>query len=526
MTESTQGVAGADRAAGAVALSVRDLSKAFGETRALSGATIDLPAGKAHVLLGENGAGKSTLAKIVAGVHARDGGEVLLDGRPVQFPSVHDARAAGIAVVFQELSLAPDLNVLDNVFLGSETVRSPFGVLPRRAERRRYEALQASIGIAIPADAVVADLSVAEKQMVEIVKAISGAPRVLILDEPTSALTSREKSLLFETVHRLKRNGVAILYVTHHLEEVFEIGDLVSTMRDGEIVDTRPVDTNLTREALIRSLAGKALPPTRTPPARRGDEVVVTVRDLHTATGCRGVDLEIRRGEIVGIYGVMGCGREELGRALVGITPVTAGEIRFQGRPIRPRHPADALRTGIGYLPMDRKARGILPTRSIRENLTCSHLDPYTRWSLLHPGRERDAATERLRELRVRYGHADHLITTLSGGNQQKVLVGRAIKRRPALVILEDPTAGIDIGAKADLYQTIYALAAEGTSFLLLSSDLAETIQICHRLHTMYAGRLVDEIEEPTPDTESRIVAAVLGNHDPDLHKPATGEAR
>jgi ribose transport system ATP-binding protein len=492
-------------------LEARRLSKWFGATHALNHASIDLAAGEVHVLLGENGAGKSTIAKIVAGLHVPDQGELWIRGRKAVLGSVQDASRHGIAVVFQELSLAPQLTVAENLFLGSEAPSHPFALLRRRQEREKAARVLQELQIDASLDAPVGLFSVGKKQLIEIAKALLRSPGILIMDEPTSSLTEREKQFLFGIVRKLQSKGTAILYVTHHLREVFEIGSRVSTMRDGRVMQTLPVGGTLTERDLLETLTGRRADAGTQRPARSAGALLLEIRDLHTGDGCRGVDLTVHGGEIVGVYGVVGSGREGVGRAVTGVTAPARGEMRLAGQPYRPRHPAHAARHGIRYLAMDRKAQGILPQRQIRENLTLCSLAAYARFGFIRDRLERAGASARLARLGVRYRSMESAMTSLSGGNQQKVLFGRACGTRPRLLVMEDPTAGVDIGAKAELHEQIRALAADGSAVLLLSSDLKETLSLCDRVYTAYRGRLTDEIRNPSPDDEERVLERVLG---------------
>jgi ribose transport system ATP-binding protein len=497
-------------------LEVRGVSKSFGATRALRDASLTVRAGEVHVLLGENGAGKSTLGKIVAGLIRPDSGEIRIGGEIADIHDVQSARRLGIAIVMQELSLAPSLTVADNLFLGRERHAHPFSLLRRPSERTRATEILAALGVDIPLDARTADLPIAQKQVLEIAKALLQSPRLLIMDEPTSTLTAREKQTHLDMVKSLRDRGAAILYVTHHLREVFEIGTRVSLMRDGVVRVTRDVTANLTEADLLGWLTEKSAAPE---PRRRAAVTSaapsrLSIANLSVGGDCRDVSLEIKPGEIVGIYGVVGCGRESLGRAIVGILPVKTGGMTIDGRGFKPASPSHAARLGVGYLPMDRKERGILPNRSIRENLNLASLSASAAYGLLSGRREIAGTGPKLASLGVRYGSMEDPITSLSGGNQQKVLFGRAIARRPRLVVLEDPTAGIDMGAKLDMHRVIRVMADEGASFLLLSSDLSETLTFSDRVYTMYAGRIQDEIAAPEPLDEERVLAAVLGYRD------------
>jgi ABC-type sugar transport system ATPase subunit len=485
------------------------LYKSFGSTRALQGANLELAGGEVHALLGENGSGKSTFAKIMAGVHRADRGTIWRSGNPVTIDDPTSARAAGIAMVFQELSLAPDLDIVDNLFLGRErSLRIP-ALFDRRGEESACRAILDQLGLALDLCLPVRRLGIAQRQMLEIGKALSQHPKVLILDEPTASLTRREIEQLFAMTKRLRDAGTAILYVTHHLREVLEIADHVSIMRDGRIVADRAVTGDTTEEALIELLIGRA--PSLQPAASVAARGAPLLDVVGLQAGGADVSFHIDNGEIVGLYGVVGCGREQVGRALVGLHPIRAGAISFAGAPFRPVGPADALAKRVGFLSSDRKQEGILPNRSIRENLMLSNLRAVARLGRIDERAERDAAAALLVKLAVKHGSAEHVITTLSGGNQQKVLFGRALSAEPRLLVLEDPTAGIDIGAKQDLYRIIHAQAERGMSFLWMSSDLTETLTLCDRVYAMYDGRIVSEIAAPTMADEDHLLAAVLG---------------
>jgi ribose transport system ATP-binding protein len=492
------------------ALSAAGLYKAFGSTQALRGANLELEAGRIRALLGENGSGKSTLAKIISGSQAADRGTISRNGAEVAIADPASARALGIAMVFQELSLAPDLDVVDNMFLGRECVGKLPGFFDRKKEEQACRAMLDQLGLALNLRRPVRRLGMAQKQMLEIGKALSLQPEILILDEPTASLTRPEIEQLFALVKRMRDRGTAILFVTHHLREVLEIADHVSIMRDGRIVANREVTREMTETDLVELLIGKTPQLQPIASATSATMPLLDVSDLSTSNSHE-VSFHIGRGEIVGLYGVVGCGREEIGRALVGLHPVRGGTVKLSGQIYKARGPAHALAAGVGFLPSDRKQEGILPNRSIRENLMLSNLWAASRNGVIQKRRERTTAAGQLAALGVKFGSAEHAITTLSGGNQQKVLFGRALAPRPKLLVLEDPTAGIDIGAKHDLYNTIRRRRGDGMSFLWMSSDLTETLTLCDRVYAMYDGHVVGEIAAPTMADEEHLLAAVLG---------------
>jgi ribose transport system ATP-binding protein len=502
----------ASKASWETVLKASDVSKRFGATQALDRASIEMWRGTVHILLGENGAGKSTLAKVIAGIHRPDNGRILVDGKDVETADIGKAREAGIGMVFQELSLAPHLSVLDNIFLGAETRRNAFSPLRRRQEARRCREVLRLLGMDISLSLPVSALPIAQKQLVEIAKVLARESKIIIMDEPTSTLTDREKQALFRVIGTLKQQGVAILYVTHHLREVELIGDFVSTMMDGRITQSSRVTPELTEVKLIAMLTGREVREFSRQRLQKASAPLLTVANLKTRSGCNDVGLAVGRGEIVGVYGVVGCGRESLGRVLLGLESHASGEVKLDGNAYRPRHPAQARKSGISYLPMDRKERGILPNRPIRENLNLMDLKRFvSTGGLLSLGNERKRSIQILSDLLVRYNSQEKPITTLSGGNQQKVLFGRAIAGMPKLVVMEDPTAGIDIGAKSDLYRLMLRLRDRGVSFLVFSSDLLETLKICDRMYSMYAGRIVREYREPSMDHETQVLSDILG---------------
>jgi ribose transport system ATP-binding protein len=493
------------------ALAATDLYKSFGSTQALQGATLKLDAGRVRALLGENGSGKSTFAKIIAGTLSADAGTICRDGQNVIIGDPVTARQLGIAMVFQELSIVPDLDLADNVFLGRERKRW-LGLVDRKDEEAACRAVLNRIGLAHSPSTPARGLSMAQKQLLEIGKAMSNNPKVLVLDEPTASLTRLEIEQLFTLIHQLRDGGTAILYVTHHLREVLEIANDVSIMRNGRIVADRAVTKATTEEDLVELLIGKKPRPHLTGTAAGVGAPLLEVVDLPTSNG-REVSFHINHGEIVGLYGIVGCGREEIGHALIGSAKKSRGDCRMSlgGEDFEPHDPAEALSCGVGFLASDRKQAGILPNRAVRENLMLSSLARIAHYGILNHDSERNIAAKQLDALGVKYSSIEDSITVLSGGNQQKVLFGRALSVEPKLLVLEDPTAGIDIGAKGDLYEIIRAQAREGRSFLWMSSDITETLTLCDRVYAMYDGRIVNEFISPSMADEEDLLAAVLG---------------
>lgn len=487
-------------------LSVESLSKNFGNFRALDQMMFNLRAGEVHVLFGENGAGKSTLINIICGALDPSGGSLVLDGRPITLSSVKDARDRGIAAVFQEFSLAPDLTIEENLFLGSELVS---GIRLRRAEMRlRARETLEDLGFRLDPRRRVSSLSRAECQMVEIAKAIVTDPRVLIFDEPTASLTEAETAALFSLIAGLKARGVGMIYITHRIEEIVRIGDRVTVMRDGRFIETLDART-ATRTELVESMTGRKFgdfyPKVNFAPG----EEVLSIDGLATSDGrVRDAGLTIQRGEIVGLAGLVGCGKSEIGRACFGLEPLEAGTIRFCGETMRHLDPRQLIERGLIYVPSDRIREGLLLGRSTRENLSLSSLESrrFNVGGFLRRKEERGFAHDMGQRLGVRPLRVEGAVADYSGGNKQKVLLGRAIAMPLKLLILDEPTVGIDVGAKAEVYALLAELVQQGVAILIISSDLPEVLSLSHRVYVVSGGRVTDELTG-----ERRTESAALG---------------
>jgi len=488
-------------------LSLSNVTKTFGPTRALKGATLEVRRGDVHCLLGENGAGKSTIGKILAGLYSADSGQIVLDGFEISPASVAEARALGIAIVFQELSLAPHLTVVENISLGSE---HGLGFAARRLEEARCRDLLAALGaIDIPIKTSVGTLPVAQQQLIEIAKALVSDPKLIVLDEPTAMLSRTEKDSLFDALRKLRDAGKTFIFVTHHLDEVIDLGDAVSILRDGIVVDSFALtddfsaDDVLTRMGSVRNVSK---------PATLVDKRNEPFLSVHRSGTTDDLPIEIGKGEIVGLYGVVGCGREELTGALSGCRRSSRFRMTLDGARYAPKDTASAVRHGIAYLATGRAANGILPTLSIRDNLTIGQLGRFSRAGIINRCDERKRSDEQLGSLKVRMRSADDPITSLSGGNQQKVLVGRCLRTAGRLLVLEDPTAGIDLAAKAEIHGIIRSSVSDGSAVLLTSSDLRETLALCSRVYTLFGGRVIACYSGDLETYEDDIVADILGN--------------
>jgi ABC-type sugar transport system ATPase subunit len=460
------------------------LAKSYPGVRAVDGIDFDVRPGEIHALLGENGAGKSTLIKILAGAVRPDAGTVHVDDAPLHAGDPLEARRRGIRIVYQELMLVPELTAAQNIFLGRELGR-PF--LCRREMARQAQTALDDLGARVAADDVVGGLSVAQQQLVEIARALLGGSRVLILDEPTAALSGAESARLFGVVRRLRERGLGVVYISHRLEEVFAIADRVTVLRDGRVVATAAA-AGLERATVIRWMVGRELAeefPART--STPGD-VVLEVKNLVCPPRVSDVSLTVRRGEIVGLAGLAGCGRTTVGLALFGVKPAH-GEIRLDGRPIAIADPAQALAAGIGYVTEDRKARGLFPALGAGANMTMASLRTVSRLGFLSLAREHAAAAVAATAFNVRAAGLDQPAGTLSGGNQQKLLLARYLMEPRRLLILDEPTRGIDVGARFEIYALMNRLTESGLGILMISSDLPEVLGVSDRVVVLHEGR-------------------------------------
>ncbi len=465
------------------------ISKRFPGVVALDRVDFDLRPSEVHVLLGENGAGKSTLVKILAGAYRPDEGEIRLDGVPVRAHTPSAARLAGISTVYQELALAPDMSVAQNIFLGREATHGRGAILDIEEMRARTRELLHLLDLDVEPDEPVRRLSLAKRQGIEIVRALAWKSRALIMDEPTSSLSSHETEELFARVARLTAEGVGVIYISHRLEEIERIADRVTVMRDGRVVATVPRGA-VDQAELIRLMVGRQLSetfPLRVP--RPGDEML-RVEDLSVPETVHGVSFSVRAGEVLGIAGLIGAGRTETLRAVVGLDPKSAGRIFVAGRPVDIRSPRDALGARIGLVPEDRHAQGLVLGMSVQQNITLASLKMCSRRGFLAFRALRDLAERYIARLRIKVAGPSVSVGTLSGGNQQKVVIARALAAGSDVVLLDEPTRGIDVGAKAEIYELVAELAREGKAIVLVSSELTEILGLADRIAVMREGRI------------------------------------
>ncbi|MCC3777225.1 sugar ABC transporter ATP-binding protein [Streptomyces sp. UNOB3_S3] len=491
-------------------LRVEGVVKSFPGVRALDGVSLSVRAGEVHVLLGENGAGKSTLIKTLAGVHRPDAGRILADGEEVTIRSGRDAERLGIATIHQEFTLVPGLTVAENLFLGRQP-RTALGLIDRRALRRNAAALLRRVRLDVPPTTPVAKLGVAQRQMVEIAKALSLDARVLIMDEPTAVLTAEETGTLFGIVRELRADGAGIVFITHHLEEITALGDRVTVLRDGRSVAEVPASTP--EDELIRLMVGRDITDRypRERPAEPGAPLL-RVRGLTRRGAFTDVGFDIRAGEVVGLAGLVGAGRTEVARAVFGADRYDTGTVEIDGERLPPGDVRAAMRAGVGLVPEDRKGQGLVLGASLGDNLTLARLDRDTRLGLVDRRAQRQTATAVADRLKVRHSGLDREARTLSGGNQQKIVIGKWLLAGARLLILDEPTRGIDVGAKVEIYRLVNELTAAGHAVLLISSDLPEVLGMSDRVLVMAQGRLTGELEAETATQDAVMELAVRTN--------------
>jgi len=498
----------AEAPSGAAILELRHATKAFGAAQALADGAVVLYAGEAHALLGENGAGKSTLVKILAGVHQPDTGELIVSGQPVTLSGPAAARAAGIAVIYQEPMLFPDLTVAENIFMSRQPVRRGRRI-DRAAMHQAATAIFAQLGVALDPARPAKGLSVADQQIVEIAKALSLNARVLIMDEPTAALTSVEVERLFSVMAALRQRGTAVLFISHRLEEVFTSCQRVTIMRDGRFVRTG-LTSEFDVDSIIRSMIGRDLGAMYAKTGTRPGEVVLEVEHLTRDKVFHDVSLTVRKGEIVALAGLVGAGRSEVARAIFGIDRRTSGTVTVRGTALRGSDPAAAMAAGIAFVPEDRRQQGLVMDMSIDQNLALASLGALSRGGLIRRGAERALTATWAANLRLRYRWLQDPAWTLSGGNQQKVVLGKWLARQPSLLIIDEPTRGIDVGTKAEVHRILDKLAAEGMAVLMISSELPEVLGMADRILVLHEGRLAGEFASGDA-TEDAIMRAATG---------------
>ena len=485
------------------------VSKRFPGAQALSDVSFEISAGACHALCGENGAGKSTLGKIIAGIHQPDGGRLLINGSEVHFTTPRDALAAGVGMVHQELAFCDNLSVAENLTLSDLPARS--GIVDREAMRQRAESMLAETGTELDVTREFGKLAIGQRQMVQIAAAVGGGAKIIVFDEPTSSLSQAEAERLFALIERLKARGVTCIYVSHRMPEIFQLCDAVTILRDGRHVATRATNS-LTESDLVQMMIGRPLAEYfgRHSDASAGDEML-RVEGLTVPGKFEDVSFSLRAGEIVGLAGLMGAGRSEVASALFGLEHPSRGRIVLRGKPVEVRSPAHAIELGIGYVPEDRKRQGLVLSASGLHNTSLSILGRLSRFRWIMRARERSVAREYFDRLRVRTPSLDATVAGLSGGNQQKIVLAKWLAASSQILILDEPTRGVDVGAKAEIHALVGELAARGAAILVISSELPEVISLSDRIVVLRSGRVAGELSrrEATEDSVLRLMAGI-----------------
>jgi monosaccharide-transporting ATPase len=495
------------------------ITKEFPGVVALDGASLRVAPGEVHAIIGQNGAGKSTLIKILNGAYRRDGGTILLGGQPVDFHNPLEAQLAGVSTIYQEINLVPYRSVAENIFMGREPRR--WGFLDRGKMNHDAQAVLERLGVHLDVQRPLSSLNIALQQMVAIARAISTDARIVIMDEPTSSLDDREVEVLFTVIRGLKANGIAVIYISHRLDELYAVCDRVTVMRDGRTIDELPI-SGASKVELVARMLGKEIGEVRRSGAtgfqHRGvsaaNEILVEATDLE-GNGLHGASVSVRRGEIVGLAGLLGSGRSEVARVIFGADPARGG-LRLRGKPVRWSSPRDAIRAGFGFSSEDRKADGIIPYMTVRENLTLAALPVLSRHGIVNRAEQQKIVDHFIKRLDIKTSGPEQKIRELSGGNQQKVLLARWLCLNPALLLLDEPTRGIDVGAKAEIQGLIDELADEGLGVLMISSELEEIIEGADRVVVLREGRNVAEFDQTDINQDAVMHAMAHGAHTPE----------
>ncbi|MBA2344383.1 MAG: sugar ABC transporter ATP-binding protein [Rubrobacter sp.] len=487
---------------------MRGITKRFPGVMALDEVDFELEKGEVHVILGENGAGKSTLIKMLSGAYQPDEGEILLDDEPVSISSATVAQELGISTIYQEFNLVPQLTTAENIFLGRQPRR--FGLVNRRKMGEEARRILERMKVRVDANALVSNLGIPQRQMVEIAKALSLDARILVMDEPTASLSGQEVERLFEIIRGLKEEEVSMIFISHHLEEVAEIGDRVTVLRDGKVVDRVPASTN--RSEFVRMMVGRPIEDQFPRQQPETGEVLLEVNNLSQKGILEDASFQVRAGEVVGMAGIVGAGRTELARAIFGVDPVDSGEVWVEGRRMKLGNPREAKRRGMGFVTEDRQGQGIVPPLSVEENLSLASLGLNTSVGLVNRREQRKRARKMIEDLNIRTPSPEQEIRYLSGGNQQKVVIGKWLLANSRVLIMDEPTRGIDVGAKVEIYELMNELTKNGAGILMISSDLPEVLGMSDRILVMSEGRITGELSVDGATQENVMELATQGS--------------
>ncbi|MGG0285725.1 sugar ABC transporter ATP-binding protein [Peribacillus butanolivorans] len=491
-------------------IEMKNIYKAFGQNKVLEGVQFSLEAGEVHALMGENGAGKSTLMNILTGLHKHDQGTIEINGKETSFKDSKEAEEAGMAFIRQELNIWPEMTVLENLFIGKEMVNT-FGVLRNKQMKARANEIFKTLNISLPFDKEAGLCSVGEQQMIEIAKALMTDAEVIIMDEPTAALTDREIEKLFEVMKGLTKKGVSLVYISHRMEEIFAICDRITVMRDGKTVDTKRIkDTNF--DEVVQKMVGRELEDRFPHREAHLGEVVLDVKGLTKKGLFEDIHFAVRKGEIVGVAGLMGAGRTEIMRALFGVDQIDSGEITVEGKKVSIRKPTDAVRYGLAFITENRKEEGLILDFSVRENIGLPNLKSFAPSGLVKTEDEKKFAEMMIKRLHVKTSSTETIIGNLSGGNQQKVVIAKWIGTSPKVLIMDEPTRGIDVGAKREIYELMNELTERGIAIIMVSSELPEIVGMSDRILVVHEGKIAGELKKQEVTQEKIMALATGGN--------------
>ena len=487
-------------------LEMRGITKQFPGVLALDKVSLSIYPGKVLALVGENGAGKSTLMKVLSGVHKMDAGEILLNGKPVTIGNPLASRQMGISIIYQELSVLNNMDIAENIFVGRE--RKKKGMVDKKAQHEEARRLLARVGLSIDTHTRVGKLSTAQKQMVEVAKALSFDAKLIIMDEPTSSLTEKETAMLLDIIHKLRDEGVAIVFISHRMNEIFEIADEIAVMRDGQMVKQLSAEGTQEKD-VIAAMVGRDVQDLFVKAEAPIGDVALEVVGLSTKSLLKDISFKVHAGEIVGFAGLVGAGRSEVMRAVFGIDPRETGEIRVHGKPVRIESTVDALRAGLGFVPEDRKEQGLILKMSVRHNTSIAALSSVAKGWFIDRGAENALSDEYVAKLRVKTPSNEQKVMNLSGGNQQKVVIAKWMATHPAVLILDEPTRGIDVGAKKEIHALMSELARQGVAIIMISSELPEILGMSDRIYVMHDGRIRGELARENASQEAIMKLAI-----------------
>ncbi|MCD8364100.1 MAG: sugar ABC transporter ATP-binding protein [Lachnospiraceae bacterium] len=488
-------------------LQMKDVCKEFPGVKALDNVQLELRAGEVHALLGENGAGKSTLIKVLGGIYAMDQGQILIDGKEVQIHSVEDARKNGISIIHQELMMVPHLSIAENIFLGQENAKN--GIINLKKQELRAQNLLDNFGLDVDAGTLLGELTIAQQQMVEIVRAVSFGAKIIVMDEPTSSLSNKEVDILFETVENLKKKNIGIIYISHRMSELDVIADRVTVLRDGKYIATLDI-AEASKEKLVSLMVGRELSSYYTKTNTASDEVILEVENLCDGKRVKSVSFDLRKGEILGFAGLVGAGRTETFQSIFGLSKKVSGKVTLDGKEIEFHSPIQAMEAGIGLVPEDRKKIGIFPAQSVRFNMTIGVLGQFLKNLRFDRKREIAMTQEYIDKMETKVSSMEQVISSLSGGNQQKVIIGRWLLAANRILILDEPTRGVDVVAKSEIYEIMNNLAAQGMAIVMISSELPELINMSDRVVVMSHGVSTGILQRDELDQEKIMMLATM----------------